>query len=332
MGCLRICLFVGSRANYGRLESVIKVIRQDPDLELKLIAGASALWEDIKADDYISCLVDGDTTREMALTSGLLHIQIVNILDRLKPDVIIVHGDRYEVLNVAQVASYMNIPIAHTEGGELTGTIDDKVRYAITALADYHFPVTELSASRIYKPNVWVVGSTAIDNIRSLDLTIEDCGYILVLRHTNTTDPEPIEPLLEALKNFKSLTWINPNVDAGSKHMLKKIYKAGFKITKGLSPEKYYELLSKCSILVGNTSSGIKEGSYLGKPYICIGTRQIERGTPREHDINTHFVLNNTEIITEFITELSGKTYPKSHMFGDGTAGEQIVKILKERL
>ena len=323
-----VAFFVGSRANYGRLKSVIEESRKVFDV--KVILGASGLWENIEADEYISCLVSGDTTREMALTSGLLHIQATNILDRLNPDCLFVHGDRYEVLNVAQVAAYMNIPVCHTEGGELTGTIDDKVRYAISSLSTYHFPVTNLSASRLLfarNKNIHVVGSTAIDNLKKLKLDTENKGYILVLMHPNTTDYDPIEPLVEAVQELAknhSVIWINPNVDAGSNYMLKKIHGAGFEIVKGLLPEEYYRKLAHCSVLVGNTSSGIKEGAYLGIPYVCIGKRQKDR----EHDINTTFATNERDWILKAVHKEIGKRYPPSFMFGDGTAGEKIVSAL----
>jgi UDP-hydrolysing UDP-N-acetyl-D-glucosamine 2-epimerase len=324
LGC--IALFIGSRANHGRLQSVISAIRKS-NFRLHVIVAASGLWEGIQADDYISCLVQGDGTREMALTSGLLHLQLVQVLDKVKPDCVIVHGDRYEVLNVAQVAAYMNIPIAHGEGGEITGTIDDKVRYAITALADYHFVTTELSASRIHKSNTFIVGSTAIDNVASCNLKPVDKDFILALMHPNTTDPEQIEPLINALEG-KNVVWINPNVDAGSQHSLKKIYDSGFKITKGLGPKEYYKLLSECSILVGNTSSGIKEGAYLGKPYVCIGTRQSDR----EHEQNTLFVKNETTEIKYSIETWEHSTFEYQGTFGNGNAGQKIMKKLEELL
>lgn len=323
-----IAFFIGSRANYGRLKPVMTLARRHFDV--KIILAASGLWEKIVADEYVSCLVDGDTTREMALTSGLLHIQIVSILDRLKPDLVFVHGDRYEVLNVAQVAAYMNIPIAHTEGGEFTGTIDDKVRYAISSLADIHFPVTIESAKNLLfarNSNIHIVGSTALDNLKGYKRKVSD--YVVVLFHPNTTDPEPVEPLINAMTRLVELgtivRWVNPNVDAGSKQMLKKIHKR-FQLTKGLSPEEYYKLIANCSVLVGNTSSGIKEGAYLGVPYVCVGNRQLGR----EHADNVLFSDNETEkILGATFAQLNAKV-ETSTLFGDGNTAGRIIDVLKE--
>jgi UDP-hydrolysing UDP-N-acetyl-D-glucosamine 2-epimerase len=328
---MKICIAVLSRANFGRLKSVIREVKKKH--ELQLIYGCSFYntQNEFEPDFRIQALLSGDDTEAMVLTTGLFLTKLTDALKTLKPDMVLVHGDRYEVLACAIACAYMNIPLAHTEGGEQTGTIDDKVRYAISSLADIHFPVTEKAARRlkrlVKKPeNVFVVGSTALDSLKEINLSSERTEpYIVVLFHPNTTDPEPIEPLIEALSNINiKKIWVNPNVDAGNKAMLKLIHKQDVEFVKDLPPEEYVKLIKNSLCLVGNTSSGIKEGAYLGVPYVCIGKRQNKR----EHDKNTLFVGNNAKAIQLGIMKQTRKTYEPSYKFGDGTAAEKIVEVL----
>jgi UDP-hydrolysing UDP-N-acetyl-D-glucosamine 2-epimerase len=207
----KICIFVGSRANWGRLKSVCKAITEHEALELQLILGASFYNAEVEfpVDSRMQCLINSDDHEGMALTTGILLSKVSHELARLKPDIVLVHGDRYEILAVAEAAAYQNIPLAHTEGGEVTGCIDDKVRNAITALADIHFPVTEMSKQRILHimgydwnithikqgnsfeyDNVYVVGSTALDSIKHIrnEKKSQNPDKILVMFHPNTTE------------------------------------------------------------------------------------------------------------------------------------------------
>jgi len=318
-----IAVFIGSRANWGRLKSVCKAIKNHPNLELNLIVGASGLWCDIPyPHERIECLLNSDTTQGMCLTTGLLLTQVATILDRLKPDIVLVHGDRYEVLAVATASAYMNIPLAHTEGGEDTGTIDDKVRYAISSLADIHFVVTEYAKSKI--PTSYVVGSTALDDLKP----IKNPGdYVVILHHPNTTHPEDITPLIEAVKEIPiKKYWVNPNVDAGARDMLKSIHKTGIEFVKDLPPEQYIDLIYNSKCLIGNTSSGIKEGAYLGIPYLCVGNRQ----QGREIGNNTLFVpMCKDSILKGYENRLQFNRDP-DYKFGDGTASKKIMEVLNE--
>jgi len=327
----KICVFIGSRANWGRLKSVCKAISEHPDLKLQVITGASAFDLPIEADAKIQCLVEGDNLQTMPLTAGLILTQIGGILERLKPDMVLVHGDRYEVLPVAMAAAYLNIPLAHTEGGEITGTIDEKVRHCITKLTDIHFPVTELSAKRIIAmgenpDRVFTVGSTALDSLVGLDLTNNRKEpYILVLHHPNTTHPEDITPLIEAVMAIPiKKVWVNPNVDPGSKAMLKQIHRQDVEFVKDLPPEEYARLLKNCEVAVGNSSSFIKEGAFLGVPAVLVGRRQ----EGREVGGNVVLAKNNAFSIEGSIHyQLCGRPKP-DFCFGDGTAGKKIVEIL----
>ena len=184
---------------------------------------------------------------------------------------------------------------------------------------------------RLYKKGknkIFVVGSPALDNLVNLkyDNSIEP--YFLILHHPNTTDPENITPLLEALEIFNTKKiWVNPCVDAGSKSMLKQIHKHDIEFRKGLNPDEYYKLLVNCQVLIGNTSSGIKEGAFLGVPYVCVGTRQNNR----EHANNTVFCdMNKQQIVNCIFERLIGDVLERDKTFGNGQSGIKISRILKE--
>jgi UDP-hydrolysing UDP-N-acetyl-D-glucosamine 2-epimerase len=361
-----ICVIIGSRANWGRLKSVCKAITSHlPSslLRLRLIVGASALLDrfgcvdvierEFNIDEKVYTVVEGDTPGCMALTTGLFTIQLENALRRLKPDVVLIHGDRYEMLSAATVAAYMNIPLAHTEGGEITGSIDDKVRRAISQLADIHFPVTQVAADRlkasIFAPaRIHVVGSTALDAIRDIDYTIlpEIPGvgpqidisrpFLLVSQHPVTTEyglgEAQIRSTLDAVRVLDVPTvWLWPNVDAGNEDM------AGFlrrfrehedskiRFVKTLPPEDYARLLFRCACLIGNTSSGIKEGGFLGTPYVAVGSRQSRREVGKNVVRIPH---DSARIVTAVESQIDYGRYPKDLRFGDGHAGEKIAEVL----
>lgn len=330
-----IAVCVMSRANYGRLKSLIRELDNDPDISLQLILGASFYNAEIPYEvrSRIQCLVAGDDHQAMALTTGILLQQVSHVLNEIKPDLVVVHGDRYEVLACATAASYMNIPILHTEGGEQTGCIDDKVRNAITALADIHCATTMSSALRLtelvtHVENVHNVGSPAIDAVLEADLEDDRTEpYMLVLHHPNTTSEESIEPLIDAIAvhNRTKIVWVNPNVDAGSHTMLKKIHKQQIEFQKDLSPSEYYRLLANAKIAIGNSSSFIKEGCFLGVPAVIIGDRQDRR----EHGDNVIFSTNDAAEILLAISKAE-KLKPKlSYKFGTGNAAEKIMEVIK---
>ena len=327
----KVAVCVMSRANYGRLFSVIQNIQSNPNLELQLILGASFYNAEVPfpVSSRIQCLLNSDDSEGMALTTGLLLTQITHELITLKPDIVLVHGDRYEVLACAIASSYLNIPLAHTEGGEDTGCIDDKVRNAITSLADIHFPVTTVAGSKLYgKENVYVTGSPAIDLLTQYDLTNNRTEpFILVLHHPNTTSQEDVYPLIQSLRNIKiNKVWVNPNVDAGNKRILKKIHKENVEFVKDLEPQEYYRLLKNCTCAVGNSSSFIKEGAFLGTPVVLVGNRQKDR----EHSNNVLFADNISQQIQFAIEHQIKSTIEQSTKFGNGKSGRKIADILAE--
>lgn len=328
----KICVVITSRANWGRLKSVCKAINDHPQLELQIITAASACDLPIQSNAKIQCLIDSDNTEAMALTTGVFLTQIPGVLKQLNPDIVFLHGDRYEIIAPAIAAANMNIRIAHSEGGDVSGTIDNHIRDAVTALATYHFPVTELSRQRILSmgknpDKVFTVGSTALDTIKNIGLSnSRDKPYIVILHHPNTTDPEDITPLIEAVKQVSyHKVWVNPNVDAGNKAMLKLIHKQEVEFVKNIPPEEYARLLNDCLCAVGNSSSGIKEGAFLGTGYVLIGNRQDNREVG---DNVIHVKMNANEITEAILTQVVHGRYPTDYRFGKGDASTQIASIL----
>ena len=148
----KVCIFIGSRANYSSIKSVMRAVREHPDLQLQLIVGASALLDRfgsvvdvIEADGFtpdarVTMIVEGETPATMAKSTGLGLLELPTMFELLKPDVVVSVGDRFETMATAIAAAYMNIPVAHTMGGEISGTIDESIRHAVTKLSHIHFP------------------------------------------------------------------------------------------------------------------------------------------------------------------------------------------------
>lgn len=366
----KICVVLTSRAQYGRLKSVLTKIRDHPNLELQLVVGASALLDKyscmqavtkdgFEIADKLYCIVDGDTPGTMAQSTGLLTQQLTTVFDRLQPDTVLVHADRFEQLAVAIAASYMNIKLAHNQGGEVTGSIDDRVRHAITQLADIHFTATDLARDRVismgHSPaSVFNVGCPAIDLIpQDLEIHEDFCvkyggvgpninltaPYLVVMQHPVTTEygegKQQIQQTLEAIKLLKIPTvWLWPNVDAGNDDISGELRRFReqekpdyIHFFKNLSPEDFYKLIYNCACLVGNTSSGLREGSYLGIPYVCIGSRQDER----EKGNNVIFVDHNENMIYRAILyQVRHGKYSTDTLYGSGNASQRIVEILED--
>lgn len=366
----KICVPVLSRANYGRLKSVLLHIKKHPLLELQLIVGASALLErygclkqieadGFKIDSKIYCVIEGDRPSCMASTTGFLTSQLSTLFPLLKPDIVLVHADRYEMLAVAIAASYSNIPLAHTQGGEVSGSIDDKVRDAISMMADLHFPATDQSKKRlismgIEEEKVFNVGCPSIDLIKNVKLGVNndinnkyssvgakiDFGkeYMVVMYHPVTTDygkeSDRVKEIIKSIEDSgKQTIWLWPNIDVGTDHISKELRRwresgnaKRVAFYKNFSPEDYYRIIANCSLLIGNTSSGIREGAFLGVPYLCIGNRQIDR----ECASNTLRSVYDSAIISHTIKHmLTIKPNLRQDLtFGYGTAGRQIADIL----
>lgn len=347
----KICVPVLSRANWGRLKAVLHAINRHPELELQLIIGGSAVLprfgvreaiiaEGLKVSSEIWCTVEGDRHENMATTTGLLTVQLVQQFNMLQPDIVLVHADRYEMLAIATAASYMSIPLAHTQGGEVSGNIDDKVRNAITMLADIHFPATNKAAQRIYgmcRENIFQAGCPTIDLLKGMDFKTDiEEPYFVVCMHPVTTDNESdtkMQILLDVLDYFAiDVYWIHSNIDPMHtqvnefvQNYIRKHDMKFIKFLDSVSPEEFYVLMKNSMCLIGNTSSGIREGAYLGVPYVCLGNRQSKR----EHSQNVKFVENYDFVdIKEAVGWMMGREYAYDGKFGNGDASERIATAL----
>ncbi len=366
----KVCIVVNSRANYGRIKTVLTAVKNHPDLELQLIVGASALLhrfgnviDVIRSDGFepsavIYSIVEGENLTTMAKSTGLAIQELTSQFENLKPDVALTVADRFETMATAITASYMNIPLAHTQGGEVTGSIDESVRHAITKLAHIHFPATEKAAENIIRmgenpQSVHITGCPAIDICKNVDKNIpEDFfrkykgvgpgldpfkPYMVVLQHPVTTEFGEgfmqISETLEAIRQFNiQVVWLWPNVDAGSDDISKglRVFREKYRpdnihFFRNFSPEDYVKLIGNCRCIVGNSSSGIREGAWLGTPNVTVGSRQFGR----ECSQNVMHVGYKRDEIEEAIKyQLNHGVYPSDHLYGDGHADERIAEIL----
>lgn len=366
----KICVVVASRANYGRIKAVLQAIKDCDELELQLIVAASALLyrfgnvvDGIKEDGFevtstAYLIIEGENPTTMAKSTGLAIIELATQFENLKPDIVLTVADRFETMATAIAASYMNIHLAHTQGGELTGSIDESVRHAITKLAHIHFSTNQKSREIILQmgedpATVFDVGCPSIDIINNISLTTDglfskyggvgyeinpDEPHMVVLQHPVTTEYgsglDQVRKTLEAVnRTGMQIVWFWPNVDAGSDDISKglRIFREENKenrihFYRNFSPEDYVRLINSCSCLIGNSSSAIREGAYLGVPAVNIGTRQ----QGRERASNIIDVPHDSEKIFSAIKkQLEHGKYKPSFLYGDGNASRKIVEILK---
>ena len=368
----RICIVVNSRANYARIKSVMRSVQQHNRLELQLVVGASALLYrygsvvDLIRDDgfepsaIVYSIVEGENPTTMAKSTGMGIIELATQFENLRPDIVLTVADRFETMATAIAASYMNIPLAHTQGGEVTGSIDESVRHAITKLAHLHFPATERARDNVIRmgedpATVHLTGCPSIDLLDDAGLMMRptlfdrDAGvgpsvdparpYMVVLQHPVTTEYgdgfAQISHTLEAVRRIGLQTiWLWPNVDAGSDDVSKglrmfreKNPDASIHFYRNFAAEEFACLMNNAVCIVGNSSSALREGAWLGVPAINIGTRQAGR----EHGPNVVHAMYDADSIENAIrSQLVQARYPRSTMFGDGMAGPRIANILAE--
>ena len=371
----KICVVINNRANYARIKSVLIEIKKNKKLDLQIVLGSSAILQRygevsdiIKRDGFkinrkIYTLLEGENLLSMSKSTGVSIMEFSSIFNELKPDIVVVIADRYETLAAAVAASYMNIVLVHTQGGEVTGSIDESVRHATTKLAHIHFPASLKSKKNIIRmgedpKKVFLVGCPSLDLIDKKNLKIDkkfkrtyssygvgeliidfDKPYVVVLQHPVTTEynllNKNINETIKGIMMIKhQIIWLWPNVDAGSDIVSKKIRKIreikkpkNIRWQKNYSPEDYLKLIYNSSCLVGNSSSAIREGAYLGIPAVNIGTRQNKREQGK-NVINIEY--DSAEIYKSILRQIRREKYPQNRIFGDGKAGKRISNILSK--
>lgn len=365
---LKICVVLVNRANYGRSKSLMRNLKKNKKITLQIVATSSLLLnrfgnavryiekDGFKIDEKIFTAIEGENNETMAKSVGIAIIELSQVFSRLKPDIVVTVADRYETIATAIAASYMNILIAHIQGGEITGSIDESVRHSVTKLSHIHLVCTKESRDRVIrmgenKNNVFNVGCPSIDylkkNLLKKKIEINNYGtgdkidlskkFILVIFHpvtTNISDQNnQIQTLISSIERLDLQTiWLWPNIDAGSNIISKKLrlYQSKKKIKKlrfitSLEVEIYNNLLSKASCAIGNSSSFIREGSFLGTPAVIIGNRQNKR----EHGSNIKFVkIDRNQIINAVKKQINHGKYKKSKIYGSGNTSKKIERIL----
>ncbi|MCW3975768.1 MAG: UDP-N-acetylglucosamine 2-epimerase [Candidatus Bathyarchaeota archaeon] len=365
----KFIVITGTRAEYGIFKPVLKAINERIDVELSLIAIGMHLLKDfgytineIEKDGFkISAKIEGlyskDSGADMAKSIGKGIVKLTEVLDKAKPDILLLLGDRGEMLAGAIAATYMSIPIAHIHGGEVSGNVDGVVRHAITKLAHIHFPATEESANRIIKmgeapSRVYVVGAPSLDSIlkediieptelsKKYDLDLSK-PILLVIHHPVILEfdnaPSQIRETLEAISELKYQTiLVYPNADAGGRRMIeviKEYEKSPFiKTIESIPYREFLSLMNIANAMVGNSSSGIIEAPSFGLPVVNIGSRQ----DGRQRSTNVIDVGYNRKGIKAAIKkalydeDFKRKAKECKNPYGNGKASIRIADILSK--
>lgn len=374
----RICVVTGTRAEYGLLYWTLRYLAADLRVTLQLVVTGSHLSpnfgmtvEAIEADGFhvderVDMLLSSDNPISIAKSMALATIGIAEALDRLKPDLVVVLGDRYEILSVAQVAMLLSLPLAHIHGGEITeGAIDDAIRHAVTKMSHLHFATTDEHVRRIIQmgedpKHVWDVGSPGVEVIRRLvplpraeveaRLGLQlDGPLLLVTYHPVTIGHEDAEigaqVLIEALKQFPEakIVFTGVNADPGNRSITRILerFAAGesdrIVVKHSLGSLLYLSTMHLASAVVGNSSSGIIEAPALGVPTVNIGSRQD--GRPRAASVID--CAQDADEIARAITKalspgfrsgLDGMALPYGHGDTSAKIAETLIAIPLDRL
>jgi len=365
----KICVLTGTRAEYGLLKPVMEEIQKHPKLELMIIATGMHLlkefgstYKELEKDGFtitkkIDIAARQDDSLSMATSVGRAVVKFAEAFTHIKPDILLINGDRAEVLAAAISAAFMNIQIAHMHGGDRSkGTLDESVRHAITKLAHIHFAATQTSAERIRKmgeedKRIFVVGAPGLDSIlhekkysrKELSHMLKMDFFkptLLVIQHPLTIEPEnaatQIQETLEAIKTVKiQAIVVYPNIDAGGRSMISVIRKYEhlqyIHAFKNLDHKIYVSLLQHVSVIVGNSSSGIIETPLFRLPVVNIGMRQHGR----ERSTNVIDVPHEKNAIISAIKKALSPGFRNSiqhcsNPYGNGTAGKKIAGILSK--
>ena len=361
----RICVITTSRADYGHLYWPLKELQAKKNIDLNIVVMGAHLAPEFgltvreieadgfEIDDTIECLISSDTDTGMAKTIGLAILGLSDSLTRLRPDILLVIADRYEMLAPATVALALRIPIAHIEGGDVSeGAIDDAVRNALTKMSHLHFAPSARAKERILAMGeepwrVHQVGACSLDHLRRSTVTeyqqlrdklILDPAPIVVSYHPVTLEKNTTseaDALYQALRQINTpIVFCFPNTDAGSHDLIQraKLFCQQHKRSQlivNLPHLSYWGLLRHACLLLGNSSSGIMETPAISLPTVNIGDRQKGRERAQNvidvpADVQDILAGIRKAQTSEFKESLEGMTNP----YGDGYAGEKIAEAL----
>lgn len=369
----KICVVITARPSYSRIKTALHAIKHHPDLELQLVVSASALLDRygssvnyIEEDGFtisakVFNVLEGENLTVAAKTTGIGIIELSTIFYNIRPDIVVTIADRFETMATAIAASYMNIPLAHVQGGEVTGNIDEKVRHSITKLADYHFVASDDAFERVVKMGedpkfVFNTGCPSMDIAREvlqnpvlnfdpvekykgvgLPQEAFENGYLVVMQHPVTTEfsesKHQITETLDAILELNIPTyWFWPNVDAGSDGTSTgiRIYREQnenmpIRFFKNMKSDDFLRLLSNTKCLIGNSSVGIRECCFLGVPVVNVGSRQNRRFRgPNVRDTG----YRKDEIVDAVRCWINSERPQPNDHYGKGNAGGQIAQLL----
>lgn len=365
----RVAVVLVDRANYGRLKPVMRAVQDHPGLEIAVIAAGTMVLERFSTpvkilekdgfpvDARVYMEVEGSVPVTMAKSFGLGVIEFANEFQRLAPDIVLIIGDRYEALAAAVAAAYMNLCIVHVQGGEVSGSIDESARHALSKFAHYHVPSTRRAADYLIRmgerpDTILAVGCPGSDIAFSIDLTIDPAAingsgsgatidpaqpFLLAVFHPVTTgfggEAAEMNELLYALDEVAApalLLW--PNIDAGSDHISRtiRIFRDAHKpkwlrTLINLNPENYLRVLAATACAVGNSSSFVRDAGYFGTPVVLVGDRQEGRETDRNV---VPVPAGRAEIAAAIQRQLANGRYPASYLYGDGSVSPRIAEAL----
>lgn len=368
----KVCVIITARPSYSRVKSVLSAVKEHPNLELQIITTSSAnlkrfgdVSEIIEKDGFVInerlfSLIEGETLLTSAKTTGLTIIELSTVLAKLQPDMVVTIADRYETMANAIAATYMNIPLVHIQGGDVTGNIDEKVRHSISKLADIHFPTSASSQKRLVlmgenPKKVFMCGCPSLDIIKDIvdskrlsfnplkkyggvgNLKEVPKEYYVVMQHPTTNDiansRRNVEETLYAVQKLNRPVFIFwPNSDAGSDSVANAIRNfrerentQSMHFFKNMTPIDFIEFIYHSKCLIGNSSVGIRECSFLGIPVVNIGDRQNNR----ERGYNVVDVDYDREKIYNAIITWGAKGKPmRSLIYGSGESGIKIANVL----
>jgi UDP-N-acetylglucosamine 2-epimerase (non-hydrolysing)/GDP/UDP-N,N'-diacetylbacillosamine 2-epimerase (hydrolysing) len=365
----RIAVVSSSRADYGHLYWVLRALKDRPDVDLRIIAtgahlspGFGRTVDAFEADGFEleaapECLLDSDSDVGMAKTIGVGVLSLADLLGRLRPDLLLLIADRYEMLAPAAVALALRIPMAHIEGGDVSeGAIDDAVRNALTKMAHLHFVPTATARRRVLAMGeadwrVHVSGAPSLDHlVRSrlpdraaledrLGLALDPAPLVVAMHPVTLAADETADALalLEALATVeRPMVFCYPNADTGYARIVEATRRfcadrADARLITNLAHLDYWALLTHASALVGNSSSGIMETPSLALPCVNIGMRQEKRERAANiidcgGEVDAIRKAIDRALDPAFRPSLAGMSNP----YGDGTAGETIARVLAE--
>ncbi|MBE5749331.1 MAG: UDP-N-acetylglucosamine 2-epimerase (hydrolyzing) [Clostridiales bacterium] len=368
---IKVCVITATRAEYGLLYPIIEKVMKDEEMELQLVVSGTHLSKDfgltvneIKKDNVpISAEINilGDGESDMSVVMGTALIKFSEYLKTNKPDIAIILGDRYEMAAFGLALVNSNVPIAHLNGGEITeGALDDVYRHCLTKMSTLHFTNCELHKKHVIQMGempeyVYNTGDTCVDNIKNTNFFSKEevyeyvnydgakKGIIVATYHPVTVTDDSLDQvrnLISAIQNFSDYYFVitKANADSGGNdiNLLLEQYAAksdNVFLVDSLGRRKYLSLLNQAEMLIGNSSSGIYEAPFFKIPTVNIGIRQQGR-------IQGPTVINCSTEVNDIVNaicfalsdEQKQRCSKNDNIFGDGTASEQIIKIIKEKI